>query len=1026
MRKSLALKTLLRSPVKTMLTFLLIAAASFALFSRVTDYAIVNRESAKAESFYYGVAALNNGVPPMGIYYFEPKPWPTEAQIEEFASLPGVTLTDTRYTTDGLVEDYKRVIDPDSPMEEGEFVLEGTYEGFEEYDSGAMYLLFRDITTYAGEIKFDEDRPLKIRANAEWDFENFWSKQYPREFFEGIKEGSRCLVLGTYSEQSGSAFVLGTYNVYWDGQTDLLRVVDGLGDDYLETEEFAWYKEKIEARNQSTSSYDIVYTLDMRAIPYVNERRIVVAKGRPLTAGDTDACVVSELFLETYGLSIGDKLHIEFGDRLLRGQQGCLGTRYRTADEMSDFVASAELEIIGAYRFTNDGNERFNDAEWSYGPATVFVPSVLLPVEVPEDHEIEMGDFSVFIENPRDIQAFREAAETWAADMDLGLRFSDGGWFGMKNNFETGSLASFLTTMLYVLGAALALLLAVYLYIGRNKKSYAIMRTLGVPGKKAGSSLVLPFCVLSVFAMISGGIAGLFYASYTAAKTLAGMSGSSAPEGYVYVLNAAIPVGAVVLCLVLELLFISFVALLFLQKMKKTPPLELLQEGAGSAGAPGNGGFSWNPYMTKKHVPEVADTSPILDEFEIGRLSDALDSPDAKTGAIERTPGKYSALRQVSAYILRHMQRGMGKTVVSLVLTAVLAAGIGMFVLAKLTYQEAYRELDVKGRAIGFSTSAIKELSKSDLIKDIYCYSTSSVRVNGVGVLSPITFTNDFDHYLARDYTVTYAEGYDISVFEGTGTVCLVGQTLAEKLGIRPGDDITLMSESLYSFMPQVYEAEELEAAIERAGIMFKVAGVLESGDADADAGIFAAVNSGTEMLFSSQPFPVGYCEFTLADNTKILEMDSLLEELKTESIRYSQTSYYHIDSDLLDNTKRIRDLLVSLFPIAMAAAVLIGLFGPGLLILQSAQEAAFLRILGVTKKRARCMLIFEQVFLVIAGIVLVAGVLVLFLPGQFMRSTQTLAFCWSLYFLGSVCGTLVAAVQVTKHKLLELLQVKE
>ena len=104
MRKSISLKTLLRAPVKTLLTFLLIAAATFALFSRVTDYAVTTRETAKAESFYHGVAGLDNSTPPMEYYQPEPKPWPTEAQLEEFSSLPGITFTDTRYTTDGLVD----------------------------------------------------------------------------------------------------------------------------------------------------------------------------------------------------------------------------------------------------------------------------------------------------------------------------------------------------------------------------------------------------------------------------------------------------------------------------------------------------------------------------------------------------------------------------------------------------------------------------------------------------------------------------------------------------------------------------------------------------------------------------------------------------------------------------------------------------------------------------------------------------------------------------------------------------------
>ena len=51
MRKSTALKTLLRAPLKTLLTFLLIAAGSFALFSRVTDFAVTMRENKEVEGF---------------------------------------------------------------------------------------------------------------------------------------------------------------------------------------------------------------------------------------------------------------------------------------------------------------------------------------------------------------------------------------------------------------------------------------------------------------------------------------------------------------------------------------------------------------------------------------------------------------------------------------------------------------------------------------------------------------------------------------------------------------------------------------------------------------------------------------------------------------------------------------------------------------------------------------------------------------------------------------------------------------
>ena len=94
MRNSLALRTLFRSPLKTLLTVLLIASASFVLFSRITDYAIITRETKDAKGFYHGVAALDDTVPGYEVadYYITPgdKPWPAEEELEAFSSLPGV------------------------------------------------------------------------------------------------------------------------------------------------------------------------------------------------------------------------------------------------------------------------------------------------------------------------------------------------------------------------------------------------------------------------------------------------------------------------------------------------------------------------------------------------------------------------------------------------------------------------------------------------------------------------------------------------------------------------------------------------------------------------------------------------------------------------------------------------------------------------------------------------------------------------------------------------------------------------
>ena len=167
-------------------------------------------------------------------------------------------------------------------------------------------------------------------------------------------------------------------------------------------------------------------------------------------------------------------------------------------------------------------------------------------------------------------------------------------------------------------------------------------------------------------------------------------------------------------------------------------------------------------------------------------------------------------------------------------------------------------------------------------------------------------------------------------------------------------------------------------------------------------------------------------CVFTLVDNDKVDKLETLLEEELDKSIIYSPAPSYQLNTGGLTSIQRISALLESLFPIAVAAAVLIGIFGPLLLILQSAQEAAYLRILGVTKTRTRCMLVFEQIALCMAGIILVAVSFILCRPGIFVSSQETFVFCWTLYLLGCICGAVIASVLVTRHKALELLQAKE
>jgi len=185
----------------------------------------------------------------------------------------------------------------------------------------------------------------------------------------------------------------------------------------------------------------------------------------------------------------------------------------------------------------------------------------------------------------------------------------------------------------------------------------------------------------------------------------------------------------------------------------------------------------------------------------------------------------------------------------------------------------------------------------------------------------------------------------------------------------------------------------------------------------------------GLEIVYGADgtPFALDYSEFILKDNERIIEFSEYLDEMVIKSGReLAWSAEYFIDSAELDNIRRVRDLLVLLFPIAVTAAVFIGLIAPSLIIIQSTKETAILRILGVTKKRVRCILIFEQVGLCVMSIALAAGGLALYNSGLFAKSAQTLAICGLLYLLGCLCAAFGVSVSVTRRRILELLQVKE
>jgi ABC-type antimicrobial peptide transport system permease subunit len=420
------------------------------------------------------------------------------------------------------------------------------------------------------------------------------------------------------------------------------------------------------------------------------------------------------------------------------------------------------------------------------------------------------------------------------------------------------------------------------------------------------------------------------------------------------------------------------------------------------------------------------------------------------------------------------MVRTKWKTIIALVLSFALTIAIGVITLTKLNYEEIFRQVNVKSSINNFNQTSILELAGSDLVREIYFFIDRPFVINNINNAVDLRITDDLFRYFNDTYKtkppIVYVDGYtddyfDVDILSDTdNAICVIGSKIAEEYNIHLGDDINLLDYDIYksctTLMNDInyakilsasyagkYETDEelqelvnldIETAMAGWTYSYKVAGIAESDNSDIASTVYIPYGKTTAMLISGNEPDVtlpkisaAFAETVLSDNNKVDDINALLEGYAAFSMGYwnsdsAGSASYYTDVTELDNVRRVRDLLTALFPIAVAAAVLIGAAVPILIIIQSSKEAAIMRVLGTTKKRTIAILSVEQIILCILGIVIAAGALLIYNAGLFILSGSTLAICAAIYLSASIAAAVIAAAVTTNKKSLELLQVKE
>ncbi len=289
---------------------------------------------------------------------------------------------------------------------------------------------------------------------------------------------------------------------WWPYFTD----VTDLQENWLEGEEYAPLRELIQVTNDDVHTFDVVYGDDMAAQRRVAEGRMVCEEGRFISPADAGqpVCVVNVDFLEANGLKVGDTITLDLGNYLSE-QYAPLGAVAVNRGRESTAFKTQTFTIIGSWRDLNEGNHVYRDRYWCWSNNAIFVPSSFLPeCRNAQGHEFKPGEVSFVVGNAEEINAFVEECLPLVEELGVTYQFSDGGWLQIGENLMQSRKIALVKLLIFSGAAVFALVLTVWLFIGRKKQEYGILRALGMGQSEAGGRLYVPFLLLGTLSAAVG------------------------------------------------------------------------------------------------------------------------------------------------------------------------------------------------------------------------------------------------------------------------------------------------------------------------------------------------------------------------------------------------------------------------------------------------------------------------------------------------------------------------------------------
>ena len=619
MKSSLWIKTLFRSPVRTIVTWVLLLAAAFQFTLSLTDYLSTRKGLEEAKESMQGTLSIehapaldpnapgnNAGTnlflmydptgPGTGIEQYDNARYHaapiTDAELEEveLSILPDLAGLELRTMAAGI-SDYMRQdnLVQDAIMYKERLVLEATVAAREPASDDIFFSVFPsqgmscnkeasciltldEICVLGGD---PDALPLDLPGGNELfamavsetyrDRAFLWG-YYPAVFFnnrlyaedmDGLEAGRRYVFVARVDRSSHDS--VKPRLVFGDDTLlnwwPYFTDITDLPEDYLEGEDFAPLRELIRVTTDDWHTLDVVYAGDMSVIRRATDLRLIPVQGRFLEPEDAGRAVC------VVNENFAKANSLALGDTLWL--------------KLGDYPVEQHVGL-GAVASTRGRYAK----NWTQQEFTIIGTwrDTNQGNYLTEDYTWAYSDSTVFVPGsflpegamrseyyPGDITLLiaADAMNDFADHALPALQeagwityWNDRGWPQMEEELNQVSQTSLYKLLAFGAATLLVIALTVYLFISRRRRDYAILRAMGMNRGHSGRSLLIPLLCLTLAAVIPGTAVALLWYGRSGTITLT-------------------PAVSVLILPILTML----AALILVRRMGKCSPLLLIQSG---------------------------------------------------------------------------------------------------------------------------------------------------------------------------------------------------------------------------------------------------------------------------------------------------------------------------------------------------------------------------------------------------------------------------------------------------------------